>query len=476
MKRALSIFLSAVMMLSCVAVTISASAGDTKKETHDGIIYYYTVKDKAATIVSSEIKTQKDSKTLNIPSKLGGYPVKTLEKNATSGVARETVVIPDSVITARESSVGNSKTKTIKIGKGLKTIKSSFANCTFLKSISVSSKNKYFLSEEGVLYNKGKTTLIAYPAEKAGTSYTVAKTTKTIDSKAFANQKKLKTLTISKNVKTIKSDAFISSNSLTKFVLDKSNKNFYVKEGVLYNKKKTILVAYPSAKSGEKYSVLKGVTKIAGYAFSGASKLCEVKLPSTVTEISNKAFQGAYKLKTAALPSKLKTIGNNAFEDTALTEVVAPKTLETLGSSAFQSCDKLKTVDLSKSKLKIINASSFYEDSKITSIKLPKTLETIKNNAFTPAAITTLDLPENVQSISKGAFSGCAKLKTVIVRGINTDISNGLPKKEYITYAEEDEDENNPITAYKYSFTIKAKKGSKAEQFALENSISFVEL
>ena len=476
MKKLLSLLLSITLILSSAAFSHTAFAAEWKSVIKDGVEYCYTVKDKAATITSTSPKktSSKNSyKTISIPSKLGGYAVKTLAAHSTD--CWENIVIPNSVETLEDASVGGYSTKTVKIGSGLKKINGdAFGGCNKLQSISVSSKNKNFTVYKNALYSKGKTKIYKYPASKIPESYTVISSVKTIGDGAFAYSTKLKTLTIGKNVKTIHSNMLNCTTSITKFSVDKKNKYFSVKDGVLFNKKKTTLVLYPCAKSGLSYKIPKGVTKISSRAFRFASKLGEVIFPSTLTEISSKAFQEAYKLKIADLPSKLKKIGSNAFESTAITKLVAPSTLESIGSSAFENCKSLKSVDLSKSKLTKISNRTFCGNTKLNEIKLPKTLKTVLNNAFGDAAITSLDLPASVTKMEE-AFGGCYKLKSVTVRGMNTDISNaGFYRTQHIEYRDDEDMEG--YTVYKYYITITAKKGSKAEQFALDNGIEFTEL
>ncbi len=56
-----------------------------------------------------------------------------------------------------------------------------------LKAISVAENNEYFCSQDGVLYTKSKYTLIAYPAARTGSSYTLAQNTHVIALYAFLN-------------------------------------------------------------------------------------------------------------------------------------------------------------------------------------------------------------------------------------------------------------------------------------------------
>lgn len=477
-NKQLSVILAAVIFITSLSgISMNSFAAETKKSTVGGIIYSYSVNSKAATIISATYKdVNKQSKTVNLPSKLGGYALKTVGENATMLLNAETVVIPDSVETLESCSIGTmGKTKNIKLGKNLKTIKGDpFASCNRLASISVNSKNKNFIVYKSVLYNKSKTTLYKYPAAKIPASYTVFNSVKTVSNGAFSDSSKLKALTFGKNVKTIKADAVVRCKSINKFSVNKNNKYFSVKDGVLYNKKKTTLVLYPCAKNGASYTVLKGTTKISSRAFENASKLAEVKLPSTLTEIASRAFGNAYKLKTASLPSKLVKIGSNAFEGTALTKVVAPKTLESVGASAYECCKKLKSVDLSKSKLTKLNARVFADDQKISEIKFPKNLKTVTKGFITNTVITTLDLPVTLTVIPENTFIGCKNLKSVVVRGTKTDISKCMPREQYTAYR--DDEDMDGYTAYRYKFKIIAPKGSEAEQFAIENSIEFVEL
>ena len=60
-----------------------------------------------------------------------------------------------------------------------------FNRCDKLKEITVSSKNPYFKSDEGVLFNKDGSKLICYPSGKNETSYKVPDYVKFIDNLAF---------------------------------------------------------------------------------------------------------------------------------------------------------------------------------------------------------------------------------------------------------------------------------------------------
>lgn len=80
--------------------------------------------------------------------------------------------------------------------------------CNKLKRITVSDKNKRFSSKNGVLYNKNRTELIAYPAGKTDVSFTVPDSVKRINRFAFANAKNLKEIKLNSGIKAIEAYAF----------------------------------------------------------------------------------------------------------------------------------------------------------------------------------------------------------------------------------------------------------------------------
>lgn len=71
-----------------------------------------------------------------------------------------------------------------------------------LKEFIVDSENKYFSSEDGILFNKNKTALISYPNGKTEKSYTVPKTVTNILGEAF-HKANFQELIITENVKKI---------------------------------------------------------------------------------------------------------------------------------------------------------------------------------------------------------------------------------------------------------------------------------
>ena len=83
-----------------------------------------------------------------------------------------------------------------------------FAYCNALKEIKVESSNTAYCSEDGVLFNKDKTTLIKYPIGKTNTSYTIPNSVTSIGEMVFAQCSALTQVNMGNNVKEIGSGAF----------------------------------------------------------------------------------------------------------------------------------------------------------------------------------------------------------------------------------------------------------------------------
>ncbi|MGN1270585.1 MAG: leucine-rich repeat domain-containing protein, partial [Clostridia bacterium] len=82
-----------------------------------------------------------------------------------------------------------------------------FLDTSNLQQINVATTNGYYLSDNGVLYNKDKTEIIRYPQAKEGTTYNIPSTVKTIKQNCFYGSK-ISEITIPGNVESIESNAF----------------------------------------------------------------------------------------------------------------------------------------------------------------------------------------------------------------------------------------------------------------------------
>jgi len=174
--------------------------------------------------------------------------------------------------------------------------KSVFGVCTRLTAITVDSLNPVYSSVDGALFNKDQTTLIAYPAGRAG-GYTIPETVTTIGEDAFRDSS-LTNVVIPNGVTSIGFSAFAFS--------------------------KLTSVTIPD-----------GVTSIAANTFVQCTSLKDVVIPSRVTNIGDGAFAICYSLPSLMIPSSVTNIGDRAFVTCRyLTGVYFQGNAPSLGGSA----------------------------------------------------------------------------------------------------------------------------------------------
>lgn len=163
-----------------------------------------------------------------------------------------------------------------------------FEGCGNLVAINVSPDNTAYCSEDGVLYDKTMTTLCACPGAKSG-DFTIPSTVTGVADFAFVMCNKLTSISIHEGVTSIGRGAFCDCGGLTAIDVSPDNAAYCSEGGVLYDKSKTMLCAYPGAK-GTEFRVPAFVTRIGDFAFSTDGILSTVFIPATVTSIGDRTF------------------------------------------------------------------------------------------------------------------------------------------------------------------------------------------
>lgn len=215
---------------------------------------------------------------------------------------RASYIIPDSVTIIDEFAFsGSNNLINVNIGNNVTSIKdSAFSYCTSLTNITFG----YNLKSIGDHAFEGCSSLIEIVLPVGLT-----------EMPGFSGCTSLKAVTIPGSISTIYAGSFWNCVSLEKIIVDSDNTSYCSQDGVLFNKDKTELIAYPAGDDRTAYEIPDSVTKIDRSAFYMCSNLTEITIPNSVTYIDQWAFSGCSNLKNIIIPENVTYIGVGLLED-----------------------------------------------------------------------------------------------------------------------------------------------------------------
>ena len=214
--------------------------------------------------------------------------------------------------------------------------------------------------EFGVKYSKDWKRLLKAPTGLKG-EYSIREGVKVIGEEAFINCIFLKKIVIPNSVKRIGNGAFTKCHSLGNIYIPKNintingnpffcwngsltiESNAFIYENyVLFNKNKTILIAYRSKNSN--YTIPKSVSTIGDFAFGGSDDLQKIIIPNSVNSIGDGAFALCCRLESIIIPKSIKIIKQASFYGCkSLKNIDIPQSVTTIKKGAFYGCKFLPT-------------------------------------------------------------------------------------------------------------------------------------
>lgn len=347
---------------------------------------------------------------------------------AFSNTPIETLTLPRSVQTVVGAFEGMAGLKTLhlgpNIGPGL--LVGDFQYTPSLTTIDVDPDNANYTSDEGVLYTKDHSSLIAYPtAKNPGGSYAVLEGTTTIEQSAFENAQ-VATVTMPSTLRTIGSQAFTHSH-LTSLTLPDGFES----------------AGYWAFAYAEKLTSVDigGATSLPDGAFIYARSLASVNLRpdlGRLTMLDGSALMGT-ALTSLTLPDSVTSIGQwSLASNTSLTQLQLGAGLSSIGSGALSGDTALATVTVNPANASFSEVDGvlytkdgasliLYPASRAgNEYEVPAGTTAIGYQAFDRArSLTRVILPEGLTTIDYSAFEGCTNLVDMtfpesleVVRGI----------------------------------------------------------
>lgn len=286
-----------------------------------------------------------------------------------------------------------------------------------LESVSIAQGNASYVVDDDVLFTADRTTLVKYPAKKAGSSYVVPDGVEVLGKHAFSYSEALTDLTLPDSLKMIDMYAFSGSAGGSSLAIPDSvtemGQNAFLNNTAI-----------------QSLAIGSGLVEIPAYAFSGTTALRTVSIPenASLKVVGKGAFQNASSLETITLPATIEKIGQEAFRScsnlvSVAKEGVVFSSLNELeignnNCNAFALCSKLESFPLSKdTPLETIH-QAFGQCESLKSIVIPDATKTISGAAFLGCTgLEKVEFGAGLETLSGNAFAGCTALKEVRIDG-----------------------------------------------------------
>ncbi len=463
MKKAISILLTAALLLSLIPFMILTASADIWLE------YQYKVLENGTAEISGfKLMGLGDYDYYNIygedvyiPSKIDQYTVTSIGDYAFSGcVLFGHAYIPDTVthignyafcgcdlmmyvdIPDSVTSIGDYAFEScgflreVTIPASVTSIGAApFKCCYELDHVEIDSDNPAYCLVGGNLYDIGMSTLIE---SLSGGSFSIPDTVRRIGASAFSygGTPNSRTLTIPNTVVSIGEFAFCGTQMYSVILPDSVTS---ISDGMFQNCK-----YLKSVKLGNR------VTEIGDWAFGWCSELTSISIPSTVRRIGKGAFNECTKLAHVKKDTSIAGTGAEMSDDYLSSTGEVPDSSDAyIGESAFKKCRSLAFVDI------------------------PESVTDIGDEAFNGcSSLESITIPGSVTSIGTKAFVDCSRMRRLDIPASVTHIGNTAFGYYYLDYSSSPQN-------YGYhqvdTFYVVGSSGSVAMDYAKDNDFSFID-
>ncbi len=175
---------------------------------------------------------------------------------------------------------------------------------------------------------------------------------KKIGKSAFKNCRALTQVRLPSTVTGISNAPFRGCESLKSIRVEPKNKYYKSepnkREGndhVLFNKNKSVIIAYPASSREVQYDIPDSVMVISDWAFCECKKLNRITIPDSVHEIGEGAFCNCALLDEVEIPDSVTVIDDCVFRGcVSLERIIIPSSVTELGWGIFDGCENTVTV------------------------------------------------------------------------------------------------------------------------------------
>ena len=285
-------------------------------------------------------------------------------------------------------------------------------------------------------------------------------------------------------------------------------------------------MAFSGCTGIQSVKIPQSVEFIGGFAFENCTGLVTVEMHDDVKYIAESAFEGCSSLRNIELPQNLQCLASYAFyKCTSLVEVSIPMSIKYLTGSTYYGCTNLERVEMHNELIGIGNYV-FYSCEKLDKINIPENVEyiggcafhetkwfdaqlinndvvlvnkkvlgaardaeeivipngaiEIVSGAFIDCEMALISIPDTIEKIGDYSFNSCSNLKSVRLPDnlkyfgdgmfyyCSDLVSIAIPKDVKILDPRMFRDCSK--------LTIYCDADSMAKQYAIENSLSYIEV
>ena len=278
-----------------------------------------------------------------------------------------------------------------------------FAGCPGLK---LTNESPYFRLQDGVLYNRAKTSIIYYPINKSAGEFIIPDGVKIVGKHSFFACNNLRKIIIPYSVTLLKNNPFSGCERLE---VENHSPNYIFDSGVIYNKYLTSVIGCLNGTEADELILPKTLTSINRNSFWNCKNIKKLMIPKSVVRIGYNPFAGCEKMMLYGNPTGYQIQDGIIFSrdksalccatDSAVGEkYVVPDSVGIIGRGAFSGCKSLKKINLNQ-------------------------VTYIDKSAFTNcSSLETVFIPDSTAYIGEWVFAYCINLRQVsIKRGTSVD-------------------------------------------------------